>query len=146
MPVIEWSDAYALGIAEIDEHHQRLCALLNNTYQVFVAQGQKVAVAKVLEELIDYATYHFAAEERFLAQNAYADLAGHQKLHGDFTREITALQHELDAGSKALSLELIVFLKEWLLNHILKSDRAYADALKPELAKNGPRGARIRLV
>jgi hemerythrin len=146
MPVIEWSDAYTLGIAEIDEHHQHLCGLLNDTYEVFVAKEQKVAVAKVLEELIDYATYHFAAEERFLSHNAYSGLAVHQKQHADLIRQITKLQHELSAGSKALSLELIVFLKEWLLDHILKSDRAYADVIKPELEKSGPQGARIRLV
>jgi hemerythrin len=133
MPVIEWSDTYLLGIEQIDQHHRHLLTLLNNTYDVFVSHGQKVEVEKVIGELINYATYHFAAEELLMSQNAYSQAKEHLKEHDDFIEQIKAHQQEFHDGRIALSLELIVFLQDWLLEHILQSDKVFVDFVRPKL-------------
>ena len=134
MSVIEWSNTYVLGIEQIDEHHRHLIDLLDTTYNVFVSHGQKVEVGKVLEALIDYAIYHFAAEERLMAQCDYSRAADHLEQHEDFVKRVKTQQREFHDGRGTLSLELIVFIKEWLLDHILETDRHLANAIK---AKRG---------
>ena len=134
MSVIEWSNTYLLGIEQIDEHHRHLIDLLDTTYNVFVSHGQKVEVGKVLEALIDYAIYHFAAEERLMAQYDYSRAADHLEQHEDFVKRVKTQQREFHDGRGTLSLELIVFIKEWLLDHILETDRHLANAIK---AKRG---------
>jgi hemerythrin len=145
MPIIEWSEAYSLGIDEIDNHHQHLIKLLNETYQVFIGRVEKVEIEKVLEELVNYATYHFAAEEVLMAQYSYPQIESHKKQHEDFIRQITADQRDFVCGRKALSLELIVFMKDWIFEHILKSDLDYADIVINQATKK-KQGAQLHLV
>ena len=145
MPVIEWSDSYLLGIKQIDEHHRHLLTLLNNTYDVFVSEGQKVEVEKVIGELVNYATYHFAAEELLMSQHNYCQAKEHLKEHDDFIEQIKAHQQEFQDGRIALSLGLIVFLKDWLLEHILESDKVFADFVRPKLGEGHLPGLQINL-
>jgi hemerythrin len=144
MPIIEWSETYDLGIDPIDDHHQHLINLLNETYQVFIGQVEKVEIEKVLEELVNYATYHFAAEEVLMAQYDYPHIEAHKKQHEEFIRQIRADQRDFVCGRKALTLELIVFMKEWIFEHILKSDCDYADVINQAAQKK--QGAHLHLV
>jgi hemerythrin len=144
MSVIEWSASYSLGIEQIDQHHQHLISLLNTTYDTFANHEQKVEIEKVIEELVNYATYHFAAEEQLMSQHAYREQKAHLEQHEFFIDQIKTLQQDFISGRKTMSLELIVFLKEWILDHILKCDQAYAEVIKPKLAKE--RGATLVLV
>jgi len=136
MPVIEWSDTYLLGIDQIDEHHRHLVTLLNNTYDVFVCHGQNVEIEKVIGELVNYAIYHFAAEEELMSRFSFGKAGEHLKEHDDFIQRIKAHQQDFYDGRSTLSLELIVFLKDWLLEHILESDKVLADFVGPKLGKN----------
>ncbi len=66
MPIIEWNEQFVLGVPEFDEHHQHLVMLLNKTYDDFINGASKETLSLILDELIDYATYHFAAEEHWM--------------------------------------------------------------------------------
>jgi hemerythrin len=145
MPVQEWDTAYSLGIKQIDDHHRHLLALLNKTYDTFTANESKVQVDALIEELINYATYHFSAEEHLMAKHGYQGTGEHLKQHEHFITQIKIYQQEFMAGRKTLALELVVFLKDWLLEHIMVSDRAYVDALGPDLGDGPLSGVQIEL-
>lgn len=126
MPVFEWEETYSVGIQEVDRHHEHLIGLLNGTYQAFVTDTQKTDLKVVIDELIDYATYHFAAEEKLMADVGYLHLKEHLVEHETFIQQVLALSQEHQTCRTALSLELIVFLRDWLLGHIMRCDRGYA--------------------
>jgi len=146
MPIIDWNNTYSLGIEQIDDHHRHLVALLNTAYDVFVGQGHKVEIEELVEELINYATYHFAAEEQLMSRYDYIGTEAHIKQHENFIRQIKTFQKELLDGRKTLTLELIVFLKDWLLDHISKSDRAYVDAIGIKIQKDLFQGVQLNLI
>jgi hemerythrin len=141
MQRVEWSDTYSLGIEQIDEQHRHLLSLLNETYDMFVADGKKVDIETLLDELINYATYHLYAEEQLMSQIDYTWAEEHLIEHADFIRRVKIHQKDFYSGRKTLSLELIVFLQEWLLEHIFISDKALAEAL----IQRGMQGVRIEL-
>jgi hemerythrin len=141
MQPVEWSDTYSLGIEQIDEHHRHLFTLLNETYDLFVAEGKQVAVEKVIDELINYATYHLSSEEQLMSQISYTWAEDHLKEHAAFIQQIKTHEQDFRNGRKTLSLELIVFLQDWLLEHIIISDKALAE----ELIQRGMQGVRIEL-
>ena len=146
MPIIEWNDAYILGIEQIDHHHRHLVTLLNTTYDMFVGRGYKVEIGGLIAELINYATYHFSAEEQLMSRYDYIEAEAHTNQHEYFIKQIKTFHRELIGGRETLSLELIVFLKDWLLEHISKSDRAYADAIGLKLEKGQLQGVQIDLI
>lgn len=145
MPIIEWNDTYSLGMEEIDHHHRHLVTLLNTTYDLFSGGGYRVEIEGLIKELINYATYHFAAEEQLMSRHDYTGAEDHINQHEDFIKQIRTFQKDFIDGRKKLSLELIVFLQDWLLQHISKSDRAYADAIGLKLKKGQFEGIHIEL-
>jgi len=137
MPIIEWNENYSLGIDPFDDHHHHLIDLLNTTYDDITAGEPEAHLASVLDELIDYACYHFAAEENWMKENGYPQAAEHVQMHDRFSLKIVSMDNEYSAGSHHLSLELVTFMKEWLLNHILKADADYAVFIAQKNAGQG---------
>lgn len=125
MPIIEWNQAFSVGVEQFDEHHRQLFSLINRTYDMFVLEEPKQHLEAVLDELIDYATYHFAAEEFWMNENAYPKLAEHALEHGRYSRRVVEFQTGYARGDAALTLEVLQFLHGWLVNHILKTDSEY---------------------
>ena len=125
MPVLTWDKSFELGIKQFDEHHMHLVYLLNKTYDTFVGGATQAAVGVILDELIDYATYHFAAEERWMASCGYGGFLQHVKEHDTFSRRVAEIQRDFHSGKTHLSSEILIFLKEWLSEHILKTDAEY---------------------
>ena len=61
--IFPWNESFDTGLPEIDEQHRRLVQLLN-TLASHIAFGSGVQeVSVLLDELADYAVYHFQTEE-----------------------------------------------------------------------------------
>ena len=125
MPIVAWDDCLLTGLQPIDQHHRHLVDLLNKTYDAFVDRSPESDVGTVLEELIDYATYHFAQEERMMAETGYPERADHMKEHERFASRVGEIQRDFVKGSAPISLEVISFLKNWLINHISDTDSRF---------------------
>ncbi|QWV93291.1 bacteriohemerythrin [Geomonas oryzisoli] len=131
MPIVTWDGSLAVGHDMIDEHHEHLVELLNKTYDEFCDGKSRKSLETVLDELIDYATYHFAQEELLMDKVAFPASEEHLTEHAFFIRRIGEIQKEFLAGTSAISLEIITFLKDWLVRHISQKDYelgAYASA------------------
>ncbi len=122
--LVAWSDEFALGMQEIDEQHQVLIELIN---QVWVAVVKRVSVEQalpIIEELEKYTITHFTAEEIFMRELGYAGFAEHKVEHDNFVSRVAEEKAKI-IGGKPVALEMVHFLKDWLINHILVSDKAY---------------------
>jgi hemerythrin len=125
MSILVWNESFILGIEQFDEHHRHLVGLLNKSYDDFTTGTSHESFELVLDELIDYATYHFASEEYWMKKHQYPDLQQHQEEHNGFSRHIVETQKDYHGRKALLPLEVLVFLKEWWSDHILKTDAAY---------------------
>jgi len=126
MPIIEWSESFRMGVHPFDEHHQHLFLLINRTYDMFVLQEPKQHLEPVLDELIDYAIYHFSEEEFWMKESDYPKLVEHAMEHDRFSKRVVEFQAGYARGDSALTLEVLQFLHGWLTDHILKTDSEYA--------------------
>ncbi len=86
-------------------------------------------LGSILNDLTDYTVYHFETEEKLLLQNAYPSYATHKKEHDDLARQVKEIKTRFEQGDTALTVEFMGFMKEWLNNHILQSDKKYSDFL-----------------
>lgn len=124
-PLFRWIDAYRIGIQEFDTHHQKLVQLLNSSYDAFVADTHPQSLVTILNELSEYAQYHFSAEEAWMVDQDYPGLAEHRAQHDSFRDKLADLQQAQRNIETALNAELFSFLADWLATHILESDAAY---------------------
>lgn len=125
MPIVEWSQDFSMGVRRFDEHHQKLFSLLNRTYDMFVLEEPRQHLKTVLDELIDYAAYHFAAEEFWMKEIGYPKFSEHAREHAGYSQRVAVFQAGYDRCDVALTLEVLQFLHGWLVDHILKIDSEY---------------------
>ena len=130
MPLMTWTEKMSVGIGVIDTDHQKLVSMVNELYDGIQAGKGKEKLGSVLDALVDYTKMHFAREEKFFAQTAYPDSAAHKKEHEALTKQVADVQAKFKAGATStLSLEVMNFLKNWLINHIQGSDKKYGPHL-----------------
>jgi hemerythrin len=127
-----WSDAMSVGINEIDEQHKTLVDILNRLFHAVVQRESNEITIEILDTLVDYTKTHFGLEEKLLLDAGYnpTEFAAHQREHRAFIEKISLAANKHLVEGKSVSFEIINFLKHWLQDHILVTDKKYADALK----------------
>ncbi len=139
--LLEWNESFRIGVDKVDEQHQRLFAIANRFFDE-VAKGESCkTVYDALDQLRDYATEHFADEEALMSVTRFPYFEQHQAAHQQFTDEVQRLRRELFQGNQDLSLELLAFLRNWLVEHILGSDKYAGNYIQERLGNlaNGRR-------
>ena len=127
----EWSDNMSVGIAEIDEQHKTLVDILNRLFVAVVQRESNEITIEILDTLVDYTKTHFGLEEKLLQEAGYnpEEFAAHQREHRAFVEKISIAANKHLVEGKSVSFEIINFLKHWLQDHILVTDKKYATAL-----------------
>ena len=129
MAFFEWKDSMSVGHRMIDRDHKMLIQYINEMHAAMMAGKGKDIVGAILNKLVAYTKDHFGREEIVWRTGRYSDLEKHRKEHADLLKTVGEFQAKYDKGTVALSIDLMDFLRRWLENHILKSDKAAADAI-----------------
>lgn len=130
MSLMVWNDKLSVGVPSIDAEHKKLVGMVNELYDAIQAGHGKDVLSKILDGLIDYTATHFAHEERLFAETGYPAAAEHKKLHDDLKKQVLEIQAKFKSGaSGTLSLEVLNFLKNWLIVHIQGTDKKYSPHL-----------------
>jgi hemerythrin len=126
--LIAWSDAYSIGIDEIDKQHKKFFEVVHKFYMdILNCEGEK-AVEETLEFLKNYAVKHFQSEETFMKKYEYLRIEEHKKLHEEFIEKFDTLADKLNTfgPSQGLADEALDMTQNWLTDHILDEDAQYA--------------------
>ncbi|TLP36153.1 bacteriohemerythrin [Arcobacter arenosus] len=127
--IIPWNENFCTGINQIDKEHKKLVEIINNLATEFAYNTFKLDINTIFDELIDYTKYHFTSEE--IIWDKYfknqEDSEKHKKAHNNFINEL----HNLIKLQKKKPIEEIAeitldFLVQWLVSHILETDRFMA--------------------
>lgn len=127
--MITWTDSYSVKVKEIDEQHKQLVVLVNQLQEAMTSHKTDQVMEHILNDLAAYTVNHFRTEETYFTRFSYPDRVAHKAEHEAFTQQVKNFISEFKAGKTTVSIELVQFLSKWLLNHIRKSDQAYADFL-----------------
>ena len=121
-PFVEWTDELSIGIDVIDMHHRYLLDLINDLYGVVTRKLGAKQVFRVLKRLGDYTKVHFRAEEDMMEHYGYGAIAGQRESHNLFEGKIKAFQEELRINPLTAQVEMLAYLRDWLIGHILHED------------------------
>ena len=130
MAIITWNDNLSVGVKSIDLQHQELIRMINDLHDAMKTGKAKNVLGEIIGGLLIYTKTHFSTEERLLQQHDYTQLPQHKIEHEKFVREISDFKKDFDEGRLGLSIKIITFLKDWLLNHIKGTDQQYAAFFK----------------
>ena len=118
----EMKPEYYTGIAQIDEEHKKLFEIADEAYELYKNEfipDKYDHIAKILNELRDYTKIHFQHEEEYMKSINYK---------GMFMQKVHELDLEhLDENSEEVIQEVLTFLTDWLVHHILETDKKIAE-------------------
>lgn len=130
MELFAWDNKYSVDIESIDNDHKGLIDLINKLFEAMRAGKAKDVLDGTLTKLISYTRTHFLREETYFRTTNYPGYEEHKDQHELFIQKVNELKKHLDQGDSKISIDLMKFLSDWLINHILVSDRKYAQHLK----------------
>jgi len=129
MQFLEWEDTYNIGVKEIDIQHRGLFDIISRLYtsRSYATEGKYFFAT--LTQFIDYTKVHFTTEERYMREAEYPKLIGHQQEHTEYLIEVKKLARDCENKVPEIDQEILGFLKNWYLVHILGTDRDLQKAL-----------------
>jgi hemerythrin len=144
---LEWRESWTLDVGFMDEDHRALAAMLNRLARDYrswaglpacpIRRPDAPPLLDALAELAQFTREHFQREEEVMRIDGYSALPDHKSEHDQLLAELISLSRELrDSGRQWLDADLLAFLKDWFLGHVLEMDRELADFLK----RPGPPG------
>ena len=136
MDHVAWDPTMSVGVEILDDDHKKLIGMLTVLLENGVASKNRDDLVQMLNGLLEYTSVHFAREEDLMDRQGYPDLDAHKAAHRYFVDEVRKLSREYDeSNTMMLRIDLILLLKEWLIEHIQSVDMRY----KPFMAE--PTGA-----
>ncbi|MEW6650980.1 MAG: bacteriohemerythrin [Chloroflexota bacterium] len=126
MSLIRWEERYSVRVPHLDQQHRHLVDLINQLYDAMrVGKGQ-IEMVGILDQLVEYTRNHFSSEEAFMRRQGFPGYAEHRAAHQRLTQQVLDFQTQYKSGEIGLSIPVIHFLRDWLVNHILGDDMDYS--------------------
>ena len=130
MPLIEWSADLSVGIDSIDEQHKKLVNMINALNDAMLTGSSNDLLGKIFTGLAAYTQKHFSYEEHMFAEYGYTNSEKHKRQHSELIAQVVELkQNFIENPQETITADLMQFLKSWITNHIMKTDKEYSEFL-----------------
>ena len=132
---ITFTPRLSVEYAPLDNQHKRWIELFNKIYQAYINKSDAASIKAVLKDLVDYTVWHFGFENRMMEKYNFKTYDEHKVQHDDILEELKVICNRFDNGEEISIVNILEFLKKWLINHILKTDLVlgkYLNSIKAE--------------
>jgi hemerythrin-like metal-binding protein len=124
--MLKWDDSLSLGITRIDDQHRKMVDLANGVLEAIRRKQGQAVIRPLVQELREYTVTHFQDEEAFMERIRYPEIAEHRQEHMVLTQRVKDYQRAIYHREDIEVKEMLDFLKEWLVGHIIESDMRIA--------------------
>jgi len=130
-----WSSCFETQLKIVDQQHRQLVKLLNDLYEhCRDGAASKRIIDRTLEQLLDYASFHFRDEEKLMARRGIDERhqSMHRMEHKSFVFEVERMRNHPspDETVREMAEKLENFVTSWLTYHILGMDQLMAAQCK----------------
>ncbi len=130
MPLIEWTAELSVGIKSIDEQHKKLVNMINALNDAMLTGSSRELLEKIFTGLANYTQKHFSYEENMFIEFGYTDYEEHKRQHNELIAQVVELKEKFLINPQGtITTDLMLFLKRWLTNHIMRTDKGYTEFL-----------------
>jgi len=134
MAFMIWSEQLSVSVEALDDDHKKLVEIINELYDGMLINSNGELLDGIFDRLVVYTKTHFAREEGFFDLTNYPNAERHKQKHEEMTAWVLEMQRKYHSGELAApSMQVAMYLKQWLLTHIVGTDSEY----KAYLNKNG---------
>lgn len=123
---ILWTDAFAMGDAEIDAEHRNFVDIVNRLNGAIRHREPGAVISAICDELVADAAAHFLSEEAAMARVGFGGLPGHQREHERLLKFLEMQVALVRAGADhPVLVAAALAIKDALLGHMFRVDVHY---------------------
>lgn len=125
---VEWSEEFEIGVPDVDAEHKEIVERFNG-FCCLIKEKDNSKYQGMLDFMYDYVNIHFQHEEKLQLEVGYSNYEEHKKIHDDFKIKVMETVDKY-RGKEITDDEIIsisLFIKDWLLEHILVEDQKIKD-------------------
>ena len=119
---IKWKEIYSVDEPSIDSDHKKLFQILEDISNCGY-EDREEKMLEMFDQLAEYSRFHFSREENYMKSIRFPNLEVHKLEHMFFIEEVLKLKEK--SKNFVLLNNTLDFLKEWIITHILGSDKEY---------------------
>lgn len=127
----ELKDEYLTGIESIDAEHKVLFEIAEEIYQLCMNEyvpDKYDHIVNLIEKLKNYTIVHFQHEEEYMESIQYKRMFTQKIQHDNFKRKLETMDLEIIDDNQEESIQdLLKFVTDWLVEHILETDKKIAE-------------------
>jgi hemerythrin len=121
-------------VSDIDQQHQVLVNMLNALNDAVKIRKPRDDVFLIIDEIIAYTRFHFATEERLMANSGYTDVDFHKDKHKQLMQDALHLKEKLaDLGEEMFT----DWFKHWPFTRVLAHIQYADQQFEEQLLRNG---------
>lgn len=132
-----WNSDFMIGVEVIDNEHKNIMEQFGILYNVMREGKGQTYYKELITFLGEYANTHFRHEEAFQKEIGYPKHEEQLISHENFRKHIHKII-EASSDGNVSNLDLVrinIFLKEWLIHHILIDDKQIGVFIKEQQKK-----------
>ena len=122
MSLIEWNDAFNLGIEAVDSEHRDLVALINALHDAMSAGAGRAHVVDGISAIYTLVSRHFAHEEAYMRQTRYMAYAEHKEDHEVLLDDLQEILEQVGSDGEYQEARLSADLQYWFSEHFRTHD------------------------
>lgn len=123
MAFIDWQEDELVNVKEIDTQHLMLAGLVNELSAAVEEKKNRDYIASLIQEVLSASIQHFSTEESLMQKFKYNNTYTHKIEHDRCLRKIKEFQKEFYDDDYPPTADFLVFLKNWLINHVDLKDK-----------------------
>jgi len=129
---LTWAKDFEIQIPKIDAEHKAIILKYISLYKLMKEGKGHQYYSELLEFLNDYVETHFSHEEQMHESKNFPLKTEHKRIHTEFKSNV---QQIYNAGkTRSITdkdlINISLFIKNWLIHHILIEDRKFGDYIK----------------
>lgn len=125
--MFEMKEEFYTGISIVDQEHAELFRIAQTAMELYrdpFVVDKYDGIMAIVEELKEYAKLHFAHEEEYMESIQYKRLFSQKIDHNQFMEKLNHIDLQaIDNNQDEYIVELLNFLNDWLVHHILEKDK-----------------------
>ena len=120
-----WDPSFSVNIPNLDNDHKKMVQMISKLHEAMSQGKSKELITPLINELSDYTVSHFGAEEKYLRDKKHPELSVQMAQHKIFLDRVNEFKETVQTGKTAIAIQLLPFMNQWFLNHIMKMDMKY---------------------
>ncbi|MDX8411417.1 MAG: bacteriohemerythrin [Mariprofundaceae bacterium] len=128
--LLTWESNHSVSDPKLDAQHKKLLDIASELQDVLHQGKSDELLLSHFNTLITCTQAHFASEEDSMRRHHYPGLTCHKSAHDSLIQQALSLQRQIDEGEQVFSMDIICFIRHWIIHHVETADARYGAYLE----------------